>query len=315
MTAETELFKTADTRCWHAVPTALVLSLEQSRPAISSDVLDALDRAIIEAERGFATLVITSAGEHFGFGANLDPALAAAEAGDAQLLSVQLDRYQQVMLRLRHAAVPTIAAVRGVAVSGACELLMHVTRVVAHPKSRIGLAESSMGVVPSGGGLKEFALRAARAADSRAQIEHAFATVAASIIATQARELGYLAAEDRVNAADPLAEAIELGLGLHAAGHVPPPPHPTFPGAGRELLEEWRAAQARLLADGALLPHQFEVNVRLAHVLCGEVPAGALRSEAELLALERQHFVILAPMPLSVARRVHYRNTRTLLQN
>lgn len=118
-----------------------------------------------------------------------------------------------------------------------------------------------------------------------------------------------------MNAVDPLAEAIELGLELHAAGHVAPPPHPKFPGAGRELFEQWRERQVKLRAEGALLPHQFEINVRLAQILCGEVPAGELRSEAELLALERQHFVVLAPMPLSQARRVHFRNTRTLLQN
>jgi len=65
-------------------------------------------------------------------------------AGGVLVLSLeQADRYQRVMLRLRHAAVPTVAAVRGVAVSGACELLMHVTRVVAHSQSFIGLAEAS----------------------------------------------------------------------------------------------------------------------------------------------------------------------------
>ena len=71
MTARHEVFTTAETRCWHAASAALVLSFEQPRPAISSDVLDALERALAEAERGFATLVVTGEGDHFGFGANL----------------------------------------------------------------------------------------------------------------------------------------------------------------------------------------------------------------------------------------------------
>jgi 3-hydroxyacyl-CoA dehydrogenase len=317
-TTRKELFTTVDTRCWQAGSAALVLSLERDRPTITSDVLEALERAVLAAERGFATLVVTATSEHFGFGAHLNVEFAAAALGDVTPLEAALERYQRVMLRLRHATVPTIAAVRGVAVSGACELLMHVTRVVAHSNSYIGLAEASVGVIPGGGGLKEFALRAARAEDPAALLEQGFVTVCAATIARsalQAQQLGYLTPLDHIDAQEPLAEAIELGCALHAAGHVPPPRDPEFRGTGDELLTKLRAGQAQLLAEGALTRHQLEINVRIAEVLCGTAPAGSLRTEAELLALEREHFLVLIQTPPSQARLAHYRSTGTLLKN
>ena len=317
MSLHTEVFTTADTRCWQS-GAALILSLVHERPRITRDVLDALERAILTAEHGFATLVVAASNEHFGFGANLDQCFAAAATGNVAPLDAALDHYQRIMLRARQATVPVIAAVRGVAVSGACELLMHVTRVVAHSKSYIGLAEASMGVVPGGGGLKELALRAGQSEDPAALLERSFATVCAAKIARSAMEaqtLGFLTCLDHVDAKEPLAEAIELGLALHAAGHVPPAVPPAFRGAGHELLNELRATQTRLRTEGALTSHQCEVNLHIAEILCGAGPAGVMRTEAELLALERQHFLALAVMPPTQARIAHFLSTGTVLKN
>jgi hypothetical protein len=71
-------------------------------------------------------------------------------------------------------------------------------------------------------------------------------------------------------------------LHLHAAGHVQPARHPQFAGAGRELLQHCRERQTRPLAQGEVLPHPLEINVRPAQVLRGEAAAGSVRAEAEL---------------------------------
>jgi 3-hydroxyacyl-CoA dehydrogenase len=318
MIPDRELFRSADTRCRVAGDAALVLSLEQPRPNISSDVLDALARAVEAAETGFATLVITAAGKHFAFGAPLTEAFAALREGRPAALDAALEHYQRTMLRLRHARVPTIAAVRGVAVSGACELLMHCTRVVAAPRSHIGLAEPSVGVIPGGGGLKELALRAAASGDPIRAIVRAFETVATSTISTTAEHaqvLGFLSPEDRVRCeTEPWSEAVEVGLALHAAGHAPPPENPSFAVSGTEVCAMLRAAQLALLEKGEITPHQLEINARVAEVLCGGGAAG-IRSEADLLARERMHFVALAQMPLTQQRLEHLRHTGNVLIN
>src|SRR4029434_7572481 len=89
------------------------------------------------------------------------------------------------MLALRDARVPTIAVPTGVAISGACEVLMHCTRVVAAPKSPIGLVETAIGVLPGGGGVKEMARRAATRANGgnlTPALERTFETLATARI-------------------------------------------------------------------------------------------------------------------------------------
>ena len=314
---EAELFTSVDTRCWER-DGALILELHQPRPTVTTDVLTALERAVSEAERGFATLVVAAGSQHFAFGATLEAGFRGVLAGRPEVLDAELANYQRIMLRLRHATVPIIAAVRGVAISGGCELLMHCTRVVTHARCAIGLAEASVGVVPGGGGLKEFAYRAARSDDLAASITRAYATVTAATIARggqQARELGFLTAQDVVDVEDPLAAAIELGKSLHAAGHVPPPAHPTFRVAGSQLRAQLEQRQAELLADGKITPHQCHINRCIANVLCGGNAPGDMRSEAELLALERANLVALAETPLTQARMAHLRATGQVLVN
>ncbi|HKL02062.1 MAG TPA: hypothetical protein VJ911_00250, partial [Cryomorphaceae bacterium] len=47
------------------------------------------------------------------------------------------------------------------ALGGGCELCMHTDKVIAHAELYMGLVEFGVGVIPGGGGTKEFALRAA----------------------------------------------------------------------------------------------------------------------------------------------------------
>ena len=312
-----DVFATADTRCQRRDNGALVLTLEQPRPSITSDVLDAFERAVGIAEQDAAALVIASAGDTFAFGADLGDAFAATIAGQPDVLDRALDRYQRVMLRLRHAKVPTVAAVRGVAVSGGCEVLMHCTRVVAHAGSHIGLFEPSVGVIPGGGGLKEFARRAADAQDPGLAVARAFKRVAASTIAAaaDAQRLGFLTELDRVDSTNPLEEAVEVGLALRAAGHTPPPPNPTFAVVGRHTEERLCESQRALHRDGAIGAHQLEINTRIAKVLCGGDAPGATRTEADLLALERKHFLVLAQMQPTQDRLLHMRDTGRPLAN
>ncbi len=57
--------------------------------------------------------------------------------------------------------IPTVAAVDGMALGGGCEFTMHCDRAVASLESYIGLVEAGVGLLPAGGGCKEFAMRAA----------------------------------------------------------------------------------------------------------------------------------------------------------
>jgi 3-hydroxyacyl-CoA dehydrogenase len=311
MTTDSQLlFSTSDTRCLRQ-GAALVLSFTQPRPTISADVLGALERAVNEAERSFATLVVSASGEHFAWGANLDAEFAAAINGHPEVLDAALVNYQRVMLRLRHASVPTIASIRGVAISGGCELLMHCTAVVVHAESRIGLLEPLVGIVPGGGGLKEFALRASRSPDPEQQIIKAFESLITLtwVSPQQAQQIGYLTQCDQITAADPLPSAIELGLNLHAAGHKSYELNPAIRPVGAKTLQVLRASQRALLQDGKITAHQFDVNMRMALVLCGGDSGESMRNEEQLFAFERQHLIALLLTSQTQERIEHMRRT------
>lgn len=311
------IFTTDGARCWHRGDGALIVSLGGERPRVGAGVLEALERAVDVAERGHGALVVAADGPHFAFGADLDEAFDAVAAGRPRVLEEALVRYQSAMLALRRARVPAVAAVRGVAVSGGCEVLMHCDRVVAHPQSYIGLQEARVGVLPGGGGVKEFARRAALAAgdgDLHPFIAVAFTRLAAGALATsadEAKQLGYLQPDDAVvDGDDLLAEAVRQGLALREGGYAPPAANPSIRVAGRESLERLRRDQRQLLADADLTPHQLAVGDAIAAVLCGgDVDAGAV-DEARLLRLEREHFLALASTQETAARLAHLRSRR-----
>ncbi len=160
--------------------------------------------------------------------------------------------------------------------------------------------------------------RTAESPDPDQAIRQAFAVIARSTVSTTAQEaqqLGFLQPRDQLETAlEPLAEAIQVGLALHASDHVPPPLNPAFRVSGDAVRRQLRAEQAELLDKGTITAHQFEINMRVAEVLCGG-EAASVRTEAELLALERLHFVALAQMPLTQARQAHVRSTGKVLVN
>src|SRR5690554_7719559 len=63
------------------------------------------------------------------------------------------------MMRVRYASTPVIVAPHNLALGGGCELSMHADKVVAHAETYIGLVEFGVGLIPGGGGSKEFAKR------------------------------------------------------------------------------------------------------------------------------------------------------------
>jgi 3-hydroxyacyl-CoA dehydrogenase len=305
-------FETSGIRCWHDGEGALIVSLDGERPTISRAVLDAYHRAIALAESRFETLIIGEGQKDFAFGADLGDELGAAITGDTAPLDGLLHYYQQTMLALRHARVPTIAVSRGVAVSGGCEVLMHCTRVVAAPKSAIGLAEASIGVMPAGGGVKEMARRSAgRIKD----LELAFAVLSGARIAyaRDAQQFDLLTEHDVVSDNDDLLTvAKQLGRALLKAGHTAPPRNPMIRVAGSDACERLIASQA---TDETITPHQRRVNADIARVLCGGDGAVREVTEQHLLDLERRHFLELVQTPLTQARFSHLRNTGRALKN
>jgi enoyl-CoA hydratase len=120
-----------------------------------TDALDALDR-----DESVRCIVITGAGDRaFASGADI------REMADETPVSLTAANNFARWERIRNIRVPMIAAVRGFALGGGCELAMACDMVVAADDAIFGQPEIKLGVIPGAGGTQRLtrALGKARA--------------------------------------------------------------------------------------------------------------------------------------------------------
>ncbi|MFX4922001.1 enoyl-CoA hydratase-related protein, partial [Acinetobacter baumannii] len=68
--------------------------------------------------------------------------------------------FQNSMMRVRYSSIPVVVAPHGLTLGGACEMSLHSDKICAAAETYIGLVELGVGLIPGGGGTKEFVLRA-----------------------------------------------------------------------------------------------------------------------------------------------------------
>ena len=198
-----------------------IVDIRLNRPdrlnALGVDMTNALLAAITEAAAGDArVIVIRGTGRAFCAGADLKERRTMDEAARVKhnrAINAAVDA-------LGAAPMPTLCAINGLALGGGCEFVMHCDRAVATLESYIGLVEVGVGLLPAGGGCKEFALRAAQEAkggDAFPFLRRYFESVAMAQVgrsAEHAREIGYLRASDRIVmklvASDWLMQSVQL---------------------------------------------------------------------------------------------------------
>ena len=304
-----------------------IVSVKTKGHTLGREVILGLQESIRHAEAGGKGLVIWHEAP-FAFGANLKEVVAAIEAGQFDLLTQYVGEFQNTGMALKYARVPTVAAVQGMALGGGCEFLMQCSARVLALESYIGLVEAGVGLIPAGGGSKEFALRAAELAKATATpgevfpfIQPAFQTIAMAGVAKSALnaiELGFCQRHDRVlfNPHELLYVAIRQARALFEAGYYPPLPAQEVVVAGRTGIANAEMMLTNMLAGGMISPHDYRVAKAAAIALCGgEVEAGSKVGEDWLLAVEREQFVALLKTPETQARIKHTLDTGKPLRN
>jgi 3-hydroxyacyl-CoA dehydrogenase/enoyl-CoA hydratase/3-hydroxybutyryl-CoA epimerase len=116
--------------------------------------LDELNEHIdaVEKEASLRGLIIASAKKSiFVAGADLKTLLQATKTGEMRGF---IERGQQVFNRLADLGIPTVAAIDGASAGGGYEVALGCDYRVAsdHPATRIGLPETSLGLLPAWGG-------------------------------------------------------------------------------------------------------------------------------------------------------------------
>jgi 3-hydroxyacyl-CoA dehydrogenase len=309
----TEVFRNEEMRVWTLDGEVLIASITAKLHLISPTVTEGLLKAVELAEAGYQGLVIWSPDDVFSAGANLESLMPVFMKLGAKGIAPEEKKLQDMMLRVRYASVPVIAAVRGLALGGGCELAVHSAQRVAAMESYVGLVEVGVGLVPGGGGLAYIARRAAgRAAsvpgsDLLAFVKDGFQAAAMATVGTSAiesRKLGYLLDSDVIvpNKDELLYVAISQAKALANAGYLAPA-KVMFPVAGRSAIATIKASLVAMRDGGFISAHDFHIASRIADVVCGgEVDAGTLVTEEYLMALERKHFCALLEHPKSQER-------------
>lgn len=302
-----------------------VVSFKTKMHTVNDHVLNGLQEAVTIAERDFAGLVIWQPKEPFSAGADLAGALGLLQAGDVKGFEAMVANFQATSQRIKYSLVPVVAAVRGLALGGGCEFQMHAAKSVFALESYIGLVEAGVGLLPAGGGLKEFAVRASEAAgpggDVFAQLKTAFESVAMGKVSTsafEAKELKLARDTDAVvfNAFELLHVAKAQARALAESGYRPPLPARRIQVAGDVGIATFKMMLVNMLEGYFISKHDYEIATRIATVLCGgEVDRGAIVDEEWLLKLEREHFVALAQMPKTQERIAHMLKTGKPLRN
>ncbi|MBL8512132.1 MAG: 3-hydroxyacyl-CoA dehydrogenase/enoyl-CoA hydratase family protein [Betaproteobacteria bacterium] len=282
-----------------------IASFKSKMHSIGDEVLSGLHAALDKAEADYRALVIWHDAP-FAVGANLVKALEALKGGQFEAFETMVAKFQATSMRLKHALIPTVAAVDGMALGGGCEFTMHCTRAVAHSESYIGLVEAGVGLLPAGAGCKELALRitqSAQGGDAMPALQRVFKNIAMGEVsksAEHAREMGYLRESDVIvfNKDELLYVALQQARALAESGYRPPLPAAPFPALGYTGVATMKMMLINMKEGGFISDHDYEVSSRIAEVLCGGmVEPGSLVDEKWLLDLERQHFVALAKMP------------------
>ena len=175
------------------------MNFKSKANTIGQAVLDGLQDGIEKAEKQCQGLIVYQHdASNFSSGADLRGVSALIQEHKLQALDAMIAQFQKVAMRFKYSVIPTVAALRGRALGGGCELMMHCDTVVSAFESYPGLVEVGVGVIPAGGGCKEMAIRAAnqaQQADLMAFIQPYFQQIATAQVArsaTDAMQMGYL---------------------------------------------------------------------------------------------------------------------------
>lgn len=127
----------------------LSLNRRPQRNALSDALMDAVARELrtLDADPAIGCIVLT--GDERAFAAGADITEMQSLTFEAAYTEDFIGRNWEVLTTVRK---PVIAAVRGIALGGGCELALMCDLIVAADTARFGLPEVTLGVMPGAGG-------------------------------------------------------------------------------------------------------------------------------------------------------------------
>jgi 3-hydroxyacyl-CoA dehydrogenase len=189
------------------------------------------------------------------------------------------------------------------ALGGGCEITLHADKVAAHAETYIGLVEFGVGLIPAGGGTKEFTLRCSDAyqeGDIQLNtLKNYYMNIATARVATsahEAKQMHILRDGDLIvmNRSRQIAEAKMLAIELAEEGYTQQKQRRDIKVLGKSALGMFFAGANSMYSGKYISAHDKLISEKLAYIMCGgDLSAPTLVSEQYLLDLEREAFLSL----------------------
>src|SRR5450432_180154 len=240
------IWKNSAARLYHLGDEVLGLEWYTKLGTIGGEVLEGIQRSITIAEEKYKGLVIANEASNFSAGANVGMIFMLAVDQEFEELDMAVRLFQNTMMRARYSAIPVVLAPRGLTLGGACEMSLHADKVVPAAESYIGLVELGVGLIPGGGGTKEFVLRAADELHENEPetitLQSRFLTIGTAKVSTSAYEaynLGILRKgidEVSMNQSRRIADAKQSVIEIFDNGYTMPVQRTDIKVLGRSVL-------------------------------------------------------------------------------
>jgi len=280
---------------------------------IGGDVISGINKAIDMAEKDYRGLVIGNDGANFSAGANVGMIFMMAVEQEWDELNMAIKMFQNTSMRIRYSSIPVVVAPHNLTLGGGCEFSLHADHVQLSAETYMGLVEFGVGVIPGGGGTKEFALRASDEFKDDQIVQNAlkdcFLTIGMAKVSTsgyEAYELGYLQKDKfsiSMNRNRLLADAKAKAIELADAGYTKPVQRNDIKVLGKQGLGIVYAGANSMYAGHFISEHDKKISEKLGYVMCGgDLSAPTEVTEQYLLDLEREAFLSLAGERKSLER-------------
>jgi len=282
---------------WFVHDNAAIIEFHSKANALDKDSMDVIRHALEQAQtlklRG---IVLHNDAQHFSCGVNLTAFRGFFEAQNYAGMDHFLNYFQQTMHAINTCPLPVIAAPAGMSIGGGFEVVLAADHVIGHSNCVMGLVEASVGVVPGGGGCKEYLYRWYEVlGDIKAAAWKAFMIVGYGWTAKspiEATEQAMLYPEDQymMNRDRLLSEALSQLDTVQKAK-----PRKPLAMAGEETYREMMDWLFEAHDQQKITAHDVAVGTELARIFTGgKVKANTMMSEQDLFNAERESFLRLA---------------------
>ncbi len=320
-----QIWSNSEASIQHLGDGVLNVEFRSKMNSLGGGVLEAINKGIDLAEQEYEAVILGNQAANFSVGANLAIALMTAIEQDYDQLNFGVKYFQDTVMRLRYSSIPTLMTPRGMTFGGACEMGMHVDKVIAAAETYTGLVEFGVGIIPAGCGTKEVTKRVSdlwiKDDVKLNRLRDAFINIATAKVATSAYEAFdmnyYQHGKDLVvvNENRQIATAKRHAIQLLEDGYTQPAPQ-KIRVLGQQALGMFLVGSDSMMHGHYASEHDKKIANKLGYIMAGgDLSEPTDVSEQYLLDLEREAIMSLFTERKTLERIQHTLKTGKPLRN